>query len=496
VDEVKQALTLALNMEATERNARFLRNMEFSTRLTTTSWAVHVLHDLKAVEKAGDESATLTVGFGIGYKVMGFRAGFAATDVSSVSKAYKLAHHRLILLDWGGTLVQENEKTDKLQAYAVAKGFSRRLGPTAAVSETLEKLCSDPKNIVFVISGKELVAVSEFWGEIKNLGLGAEHGFFYRWPRDEHSGDYGGFGDFFIRSDEWKSIAAVGDQSWKQSAKMVMDIFVQRTHGTYLEEKGNALIWQFRDADPEFGFLQSKELEEHLKDVLSGQEVEVLRGGGVSDGYIEVRPTGMSKGLFLEHALGVLKGLNKNVDFVLAIGDDSSDEPMFEQISALGASGLGGRPEEAGPALFGLTVGKKPSAAGSYLDDPSAVLDLLNSLTKVMQRAFFSTVNLPGGIMTGSSDLPSPPLAGTSAFGPGAAFSRAMSDGNLSRGTTAPEKVSSSLSLSPQFSLSFLFWAIPCLTSSPPFNPTSPVHPTSPRTTGISPLLCQDDWPY
>ena len=37
-----------------------------------------------------------------------------------------------------------------------------------------------------------------------------------------------------------------------------MDIFVQRTYGTYIETKGNALIWQFSEADPEFGYLQSK----------------------------------------------------------------------------------------------------------------------------------------------------------------------------------------------------------------------------------------------
>lgn len=410
IDEVKHALMLSLNMEVAERSDRFRRNMEFSTRLTTTNWALHVLHDLKAVEKLS-EAETFSVGFGIGYKVVGFKAGFAATDITQVNKAYKLAHYRLILLDWGGTLVMENEKTDKLQAYAVAKGHASRLGPSVAVRETLEKLCSDPKNMVFVISGKELVAVNEFWGEIKNLGLGAEHGFYFRWPRDEHAFEAGG-GELQIKAGSWQTIAPVGDQTWKQSAKMIMNIFVQRTHGTYLEEKGNALIWQFRDADPEFGFLQSKELEEHLKEVLSVYDVEVLRGGGVSDGYIEVRPTGMSKGLFLEHAMGLLKGLNRTIDFVMAIGDDSSDEPMFEQINLLSTLD--------DISTFGITVGKKPSAAGSFLDDPSSVLDLLNSLTKLTQRAFFSNSNLAAvvdldtnarvSLRGGPRTLPNPPM--------------------------------------------------------------------------------------
>ena len=121
---------------------------------------------------------------------------------------------------------------DKLQAYAVAKGHASRAGPTQALKETLEALCADEKNVrqtdfwlivsalsdllclnplfvlqdlklplnlspsrcihiqvVFVVSGKELYAVSEFFGDVVGLGLGAEHGFYYRWPalRDESS---------------------------------------------------------------------------------------------------------------------------------------------------------------------------------------------------------------------------------------------------------------------------------------------------------------------
>ena len=77
-----------------------------------------------------------------------------------------------------------------------------------------------------------------------------------------------------------------------------MDVYVRRTHGTYIERKGNELIWQFRDADPEFGFMQSKELEIILRDMMGVYNVEVIRGGGVADGYIEARPAGVSKGLY------------------------------------------------------------------------------------------------------------------------------------------------------------------------------------------------------
>ena len=165
------------------------------------------------------------------------------------------------------------------------------------------------RNHIFVVSGKELLAVSEYFGGIKNLGLGAEHGFYYRWPRDEKNtmpekeGDAEDGSSSAVTKDrgirnKWQTLSEFSDQTWKESARLLMQIFTQRTHGTYIEQKGNALIWQYRDADPEFGFLQSKELEEHLIEVLAVHtEVEVIRGGGVSDGYIEVGQP-VSKGRF------------------------------------------------------------------------------------------------------------------------------------------------------------------------------------------------------
>jgi trehalose-6-phosphatase len=114
-------------------------------------------------------------------------------------------------------------------------------------------------------------------------------------------------------------------------------------------------------------------LEELLKLVLVNSNVDIIRGGGVADVYIEIIPAGVSKGLFLQHAMDLLKAQNKTVDFLLAVGDDVSDEPMFEQITRLKSPSL---------AAFGVTVGKKPTLAESYLDDPKAVLELLVALGK------------------------------------------------------------------------------------------------------------------
>ena len=416
VQDVKKALTQALEMDTSELVIRHKRNVHVSSSMTTQTWAVQVLNDLKGVETKTDsiQGGTLALGFGMGFKVMGMSSGFKPVDPVAISRAYRAARSRLIVLDWGGTLVADDDKTDKLRAFALAQGRSSRVGLSPLQTKLLEKLAGDIRNNLFILSGKELIAVSEYFGHIRNVGLGAEHGFYYRWPRDEFmqagegkdrknsdlgvsDSDDSDFEQSLSRNQgvkcKWQTLTEIGDQTWKESARLIMKIFVQRTHGTYVEEKGNALIWQYRDADPEFGFLQSKELEEHLKEVLRGsKEVEVIRGGGVADGYIEVRPAGVSKGLFLEHALASLKDLNRAATFVLAIGDDSSDEPMFEQIQRLQNS--------EGIEAFGITVGKKHSAAGSYVDDPTEVMALLGTLSRlsVGDNKFFSSVDLPSQV--------------------------------------------------------------------------------------------------
>lgn len=69
----------------------------------------------------------------------------------------------------------------------------------------------------------------------------------------------------------------------------------------------------------------------------------------------------------------------KSPDFVLCIGDDRSDEDMFESI--LNKS-YGGETETSSSAaeIFACTVGQKPSKARYYLDDSVKVMMLLQGL--------------------------------------------------------------------------------------------------------------------
>ena len=185
-----------------------------------------------------------------------------------------------------------------------------------------------------------------------------------------------------IRSVVWWCV--VGDhfdESWMEVTNSIMNIYTQRTNGTYVEIKGSALLWQYRDADFEFGLLQAKELEDHLIGVLKNFPVEVLRGKG----YLEVRPEGVDKGRTVELLMSkMMEGGRQPVDFVLALGDDNSDEFMFQSLESM-RDEMGARNSRM--KMFTATVGKKPSNAANYLNDVDEVLELLTAMTRLSTKS-------------------------------------------------------------------------------------------------------------
>uniref|UniRef100_A0A7S2GVU4 Trehalose 6-phosphate phosphatase n=1 Tax=Helicotheca tamesis TaxID=374047 RepID=A0A7S2GVU4_9STRA len=311
------------------------------------------------------------------------------------------------------------------------------------------------------------------------MGLAAEHGMFVSWPTNKVGSKR-----------RWETLVSDIDKSWRSIAITIMEVYTSRTHGSYIEETEMKVLWQYRDADPEFGYLQSRELEDHLSNVLRSFAVDILHGGVEEGGYVEVRPKGVNKGVFSTH---VLKNMHKfsthtKVDFGLVLGDDHCDEPMLSVMRQVGRRAAEARLARAGdqplppiPAtltlvdvspcddyvspeleMFTCTVGKKPSAAASFLNDVDEVHEILESLVKVATRdhKFHSAVDLrnlssgdavPGGFlggMGGALVAPNTFMDSSMAMNEsGGGFKRSTSMGELKgSGEKTPEvKVSSNL---------------------------------------------------
>ncbi|KAF5802693.1 putative alpha,alpha-trehalose-phosphate synthase (UDP-forming) [Helianthus annuus] len=128
-------------------------------------------------------------------------------------------------------------------------------------------------------------------------------------------------------------------------------------------------VWHHQEADPDFGMWQAKELLDHLESVLANEPVVVKRGQQI----VEVNPQGVSKGVVVESLIASMHSKGRPLDFVLCIGDDRSDEDMFEKISSSVVNrGIA--------EVFACTVGQKPSMAKYYLDDTVDVIKMLHGL--------------------------------------------------------------------------------------------------------------------
>ena len=93
---------------------------------------------------------------------------------------------------------------------------------------------------------------------------------------------------------------------------------------------------------------------------------------------------GVSKGIVAERLLLTMQQMGVIPDFVLCIGDDRSDEDMFEVIMSARAS--------LSPVadVFPCTVGQKPSKAKYYLEDTSEILRMLQGLVNASEQSVTS----------------------------------------------------------------------------------------------------------
>ncbi|HOI13416.1 MAG TPA: bifunctional alpha,alpha-trehalose-phosphate synthase (UDP-forming)/trehalose-phosphatase [Methanoculleus sp.] len=234
---------------------------------------------------------------------------------------YAAANARLLLLDYDGTLVPFASKPQK----AV---------PGDATREVLEALSREPGNEVVVISGRDRSTLDAWFGTM-DIGLIAEHGV---WIKE--------------RSGEWRMPEALSDD-WKAEINPLLELYTDRTPGTFIEEKDYSLVWHYRRTEPVLGAQRAKDLKDDLLHLTSNLNVGVMEGNKV----IEIKNNVVNKGR------AALNWVSQRAwDFIFAIGDDRTDEDLFEAMP---------------PDAYSIKVGLAPSRARFNLVGQRDVLPLL-----------------------------------------------------------------------------------------------------------------------
>ncbi|KAJ1398331.1 Trehalose-phosphatase [Sesbania bispinosa] len=346
IDAVSEAMDTALMVPGSEKQMRHEKHYKYVSTHDVAYWARSFLQDLERACRDHLRRRCWGIGFGLGFRVIALDPNFRKLSVEHIVSAYKRTKHRAILLDYDGTMMQPG---------------SISTAPNAEAVSILNSLCRDSKNVVFLVSGKDRKILTEWFSSCESLGIAAEHGFLVRTNRNA----------------EWETCVSVPDFDWKQIAEPVMQLYMETTDGSNIEAKESALVWNYEYADRDFGSCQAKELLDHLESVLANEPVSVKSSSHI----VEVKPQGVNKGIAAEHLLLTMQQKGVIPDFVLCIGDDRSDEDMFEVITSAKAS------FSPVAEVFPCTVGQKPSKAKYYLEDPSEILRMLQGLANASEQS-------------------------------------------------------------------------------------------------------------
>ena len=211
------------------------------------------------------------------------------TTRKEMKEKYEQARRRLFLLDYDGTLVGFQNKPEKA-------------GPDEKMTNLLKKLSNDKRNTVIVVSGRDKETLSNWLGKL-NIHLVAEHG---AWIQKANN--------------KWEHVDPMMITEWKHEIRPVLEIYTDRTPGSFIEEKDFCLVWHYRRSDPELAYMRVQELRDAILDLTANLDVGVFEGSKI----LEIRQLGINKGRAIERWLEEEKW-----DFITAAGDDYTDEEMF-----------------------------------------------------------------------------------------------------------------------------------------------------------------------
>ncbi|MDR3061791.1 MAG: bifunctional alpha,alpha-trehalose-phosphate synthase (UDP-forming)/trehalose-phosphatase [Dysgonamonadaceae bacterium] len=269
--EIENAIVEALELPINEQLNNLYSMQNVLSSQTVGQWASDFVGELKSVKLKNKWLKQKIV---------------VNNNFDKIKSDYDSSKSRLIILDYDGTLVPFHKDP---------KGAV----PPPELLELLSKLNEDLRNHVVISSGRDRSTLESWLGHLP-IGLAAEHGAFYKengiWHQKIHH------------------------EQWDHEILDIMKRTVKRTPGSKLEIKDTALVWHYRNVDVWLADLRVTQLINALINPCFRNNLQIMKGIKI----VEIKPEGTSKG---DEAKRLIN--NKIFDFIMAIGDDTTDEEMF-----------------------------------------------------------------------------------------------------------------------------------------------------------------------
>ncbi len=299
---LKRALTMPLEEQKTR--IKFLQKR--LKRYDVEKWADEFLKSLESTKNVKNQKVTKKL---------------SSDYETEFIKSFKDKDKRLLLLDYDGTLVGFKDNPQDAE-------------PDEALFNLLDKL--QEKSTLVLISGRDRDTFQRWFGH-KPYNLVTDHGV------------------WLYKNKEWKALERL-KTDWMQNIRPILETFVDRTPGTFIETKNYSLAWHYRKADPELAKIRTIELNTVLTSMVANNGLSILKGNKV----IEIKSSNVNKGRVVSHLL-----TQQDYNFVSVIGDDWTDEYMFE---------------EAPDWAYTIKVGFTKTKAKFQIQDTEKVRELLQQL--------------------------------------------------------------------------------------------------------------------
>jgi trehalose 6-phosphate synthase/phosphatase len=319
-NQVADAIFCALQCPIPDQQRRMNIMQKVIAERNVAHWVSNFFDDLMFAKDKQDQSVTEIASEAV---------------VEEIASAFCMSSRRLLLIDYDGTLAPISDRPADAAPDEMTSALLRRISEMHSVS-------------VVIVSGRDHHTM-ENWFDNLDVHLVAEHGAAMR-----------------IAGGDWKHNIEV-DPDWKDVVRATFDSFEKVSPGSIIEEKAHTIAFHYRQLEPQQGFARSRELFDCLHHLIRNTNLTVVDGHKV----IEVRAPGIDKGIAARRILQRFPS-----DFVLAIGDDKTDEDVFRALSR---------------QAFTIKVGGEITAARYRLEHQKQVLDLLAKLVVKERRANSST---------------------------------------------------------------------------------------------------------
>lgn len=271
-EEIEKSILQALTMDEDEKMKRMKKMQKRISTQTVKKWASDFVGELQTIK---------TQNIDINKKVI------TQNKLNIIKKKYDKAKKRLLVLDYDGTLSTFVKNPEDAT-------------PTERTLQLLKNMESDKRNKVVINSGRNHEVLDK-WFEGINLDLAAEHGAFYKIDGKWH------------QNMKEKPV-------WDEEILDIIQRTIDKTPRSELEIKNTALVWHYRNSDIWLAEMREKQLVNQLIGPVSRHNLQIMRGNKI----VEIKSPDYNKGSELKRLLE-----KEDYDFVLAIGDDTTDDDMF-----------------------------------------------------------------------------------------------------------------------------------------------------------------------